>query len=216
MISDVAALYVDPRGPYPALVEHWWDEKRDARTYEGPWPVVAHPPCGPWSSLKHLHAKAGDLALAPRAVEQVRKWGGALEHPAHSKLFQFCGMPRPGMLPDTFGGRTIELEQVRFGHVARKRTWVYLVGVVDVGPMPPPRAPTHWASGMRPHKRKGRGGFAPPGIKICSPQQRRRTPVEFAKWLLRLASTAKVTPVSYDCLLVAPHNPPHCTESSRR
>lgn len=29
--TDVSALYVDPRGPYPLLVEHWYDEARDAR-----------------------------------------------------------------------------------------------------------------------------------------------------------------------------------------
>ena len=39
----VAALYVEPDGPYAGLdgVEVW-DEARDARTYAGPQPVVAH------------------------------------------------------------------------------------------------------------------------------------------------------------------------------
>ena len=46
MIRTVAALYVEPDGPYSNLdgVEVW-DEARDARTYAGPHPVVAHPPC---------------------------------------------------------------------------------------------------------------------------------------------------------------------------
>lgn len=45
----IAALYVLPDGPYAGLegVEVW-DEARDARTYAGPWPVVAHPPCQRW------------------------------------------------------------------------------------------------------------------------------------------------------------------------
>jgi hypothetical protein len=45
----IAALYVDPNGAYVNLpgVEVW-DEARDARTYAGPWPVVAHPPCNKW------------------------------------------------------------------------------------------------------------------------------------------------------------------------
>ena len=39
---DVAALYVDPRGPYPELLgpELCWDAERDARLYDGPHPVA--------------------------------------------------------------------------------------------------------------------------------------------------------------------------------
>ncbi len=84
----VAALYVDPRGPYPKLLgpETCWDEARDARTYAGPWPVIAHPPCRNWGLLKHL-ATGDDSDCAPRAVEQVRAFGGVLEHPARSSLW---------------------------------------------------------------------------------------------------------------------------------
>ena len=89
----VAALYVDPiRGPYRALpgVERWgwadvhqaglWD--RDATAYDGPHPVIAHPPCGPWGLFAWRY-KGGEGAknCAIRAVQQVRRWGGVLEHP---------------------------------------------------------------------------------------------------------------------------------------
>ena len=42
----IAALYVETNGRYFNLdgVEPW-DQERDARKYDGPWPVVAHPPC---------------------------------------------------------------------------------------------------------------------------------------------------------------------------
>lgn len=191
MTRTVAALYIDPRGPYPRLegVE-CWDETRDARVYEGPHPVVAHPPCGPWGNLRHLSRGEG-RDCAPLAVEQVRRFGGVLEHPRGSQLWAACGLPLPGELPDEWGGRTIEVEQVRWGHNARKRTWLYLVGISDAGIDPPPRAPTHWVSGGRVRKDK-RGGTIPAGIKVCSAQQRRRTPPAFAEWLIGLARNAVV------------------------
>lgn len=181
----VAALYIDPRGPYPRMEGvDCWDEARDARLYDGPYSVVAHPPCGPWGKLRHMY-RGAEHDCAPRAVEQVRAFGGVLEHPAHSLLWAHCGMPEPGELPDAWGGRTIEVEQVRWGHPAQKRTWLYFVGVRDVGTFPPPREPTHWVSGGRKPRRTG--GAVPPGIKVCSAQQRRRTPQAFAEWLVELA-----------------------------
>lgn len=187
---SVAALYVDPRGPYPRLVSDWYDEERDARTYAGPWPVVAHPPCGPWGRLRHLD-RSGDPSLAELAVDQVRRWGGVLEHPAASKLWDALDLPRPGELPDVWGGRTMEVCQVDWGHVARKRTWLYFVRC-SPGPRPPPREPTHWISGGRASStRRSTSTPVPEGIKVCSSQQRRRTPVDFATWLLAAASRAR-------------------------
>lgn len=192
MISDVAVLYVDSLGPYPKLVEHWYDEARDARTYAGPWPVVAHPPCGPWGCLKHLW-KGGGKDLAPAAVDQVRRFGGVLEHPANSKLWEFCNLPPPGYLPDQFGGSAVGLNQVDYGHCARKPTWIYVVGV-DLRAIRriPRKEPTHWIGGSRGSGRDRNGhqrGLIPTGIKACSAQQRRRTPVAFAEWLIALAQT---------------------------
>lgn len=187
-VADVAVLYCDPLGPYPALVEHWYDEKRDARKYAGPWPVVAHPPCGPWSSLRTLSRETTkDLAL--HAIGIVRGFGGVLEHPRGSTLFRTAGLPHPGELPDQYGGMTFEVSQCDWGHVARKRTWLYVIGTRSFPPRPPHREPTHWASGVH---TAGARGKPPPGIKICSAQQRRRTPVAFAQWLISVAQAAGV------------------------
>jgi hypothetical protein len=188
--TDVAALYVDPRGPYPLLVEHWYDEARDARTYDGPWPVVAHPPCGPWGRLRHMSCNQ-DPSLAPIAVEQVRRFGGVLEHPAYSLLWAHAGLPLPGELPDVFGGRTVAVDQCDWRHVARKPTWLYLV--VPSGARfewPAPGTPTHWISGTRDRSEAKHRGVCPPGIKMCSAEQRRRTPRAFAVWLLDVAARA--------------------------
>jgi hypothetical protein len=194
-VVSVAALYIDPRGPYPKMPGvDAWDETRDARKYDGPHPVVAHPPCGPWGKLSFCSRESAEIkALAPRAVEQVRAFGGVLEHPLGSRLFDFCGIPHPGELPDGFGGVTIEIQQVHWGHPARKRTLLYLVGVPSGALKPPPyptREPTHWVSGSRSVNTKRLGRAVPPGMKICSTQQRRRTPVAFAEYLVSLARAA--------------------------
>ena len=39
--DDVVALYVDPGGPYPGLVQQWFDAERNAMTYRGSLPIVA-------------------------------------------------------------------------------------------------------------------------------------------------------------------------------
>lgn len=200
-MRTVAALYIDPRGPYPKMEGvDCWDAERDARLYEGPHAVVAHPPCGPWGKTRHMY-RGEEHDCAPRAVEQVRKFGGVLEQPAGSRLWDTCLLPRPSPnIVDSFGGYSVELDQSDWGHVARKPTWLYLVRVpallANVHPRgfaAPPflgRAPTHWCSGGR-TKRPGMGATVPPGIKVCSAQQRRRTPPAFAEWLVELARSVQ-------------------------
>lgn len=190
--TDVVALYVDPRGPYPELVAEWYDEKRNALTYLGTKPVIAHPPCGPWSNISHLHKSANELAFAPHALAIVQRCGGVLEHPKGSGLWKACNLPPPGE-GDGIGG-TIEVSQCDWGHPARKWTWLYIVGLCGELPeMPPHREPTHWASGGRTSSSR-QGSPVPPGMKVCSAQQRRRTPVAFAQWLIDIASRCSPHP----------------------
>ncbi len=193
-MRTVAALYIDPRGPYPKMpgVE-CWDEARDARLYEGPHPVVAHPPCGPWGDLRHLSKQDKDGAL--HAIAIVRTYGGVLEHPHRSKLWEML----PGLDdgPDEFGGYVVQVDQVLWGHPARKRTRLYVVGApfkettdAALHPPYPDRKATHWVSGSR--KQRSGGGVTPPHIKFCSSAQRRRTPPAFAEWLVALARASRV------------------------
>lgn len=116
-----------------------------------------------------------------------------LEHPKRSLLWEHCSVPPPRQLfNDPFGGFTIDVDQCDWGHVARKPTRLYVVGVPrSAFAFPSHRAPTHWISGTRNPNRKGRGGKIPPGIKVCSAQQRRRTPPAFALWLIELARSAR-------------------------
>lgn len=60
-----------------------YDIERDALTWPGGSPVVAHPPCRAWGSFAwRARPREGERECAPWAVEQIRRHGGVLEHPA--------------------------------------------------------------------------------------------------------------------------------------
>jgi len=138
----IAALYVELSGCYFGLdgVDPW-DVVRDARRYAGPHPVVAHPPCQRWgrfwhgSTRKPHQFKLGDDGgCFAHALDAVRRWGGALEHPADSHAWSFFGLkkpPRSGgwVAADDRGGWTCYVEQGHYGHLSRKGTWLYAAGV---------------------------------------------------------------------------------------
>jgi hypothetical protein len=188
-----AALYVDVRrGPYAALGVECWGEAEDATRYPGPGPVIAHPPCGPWSRLAHMCGPdlLAQAHLGPIAVGQVRRWGGVLEHPTASRLWAACQMPRPGEMPDRWGGFTVEVEQWWWGHRAVKPTWLYIVGpsLADVmRSLPaPPTDRARPASGGRATTARDRSARSM--LERLPRSQRHITPPAFAAWLLGLLS----------------------------
>lgn len=135
----IVALFVDPRGAYFGLegVE-LWDEECDARKYAGPWSVVAHPPCARWCRLAGLvearwgHRRGEDGGCFEAALNAVRTYGGVLEHPAYSDAWAAFGLPRPhrtgGWQRGLCGGWSTHVEQGRYGHAAKKATWLYAFG----------------------------------------------------------------------------------------
>lgn len=136
----VAALFVERDGVYAGLEDvEVWDETRDARTYAGPWPVVAHPPCARWSRLAGFtEARFGykvgdDGGCFEAALNAVREFGGVLEHPAHTKAFRHYGLPIPhvraGWNATTDGEAVCYVEQGRYGLPVKKATWLYAFGV---------------------------------------------------------------------------------------
>lgn len=135
-IRCIAALFVDPAGAYAGLdgVDIWPDS-RDARTYDGPHRVVAHPPCSRWCRLAGLvearygHKRGEDGGCFESALRSVRRFGGVLEHPAWSDAWPYFGLPKParygGWQRGICGGWSCQVEQGRYGHPAKKATWLY-------------------------------------------------------------------------------------------
>jgi hypothetical protein len=135
----VAALYVEANGIYASLPDvELWDETRDARTYAGPHPVVAHPPCTRWCALSGLvearygYRRGDDGGCFEAALAAVRRFGGVLEHPAYTLAWKAYGLPRPrrGMWRGTPElGYVTHVDQANYGHAARKATWLYAFGI---------------------------------------------------------------------------------------
>ena len=135
----IAALFVHRGGVYWDLPDvDPWDESRDARLYAGPWPVVAHPPCSRWCRLAGLvearwgHKRGEDGGCFASALASVRRWGGVLEHPAYSDAWATFSLPIPsrsgGWQRGFCGGWSCHVEQSRYGHPAKKATWLYAYG----------------------------------------------------------------------------------------
>lgn len=139
----IAALFVATGGVYFGLPDvDPWDEKRDARKYAGPHRVVAHPPCARWCRLAGLvearwgHKRGEDGGCFASALASVRKWGGVLEHPAYSDAWAHFLLPAPprhgGWVKGICGGWSCHVEQSRYGHRAKKATWLYAFGIDEL------------------------------------------------------------------------------------
>lgn len=134
----ISALYVETDGCYFSIpgVDPW-DQARDARNYNGPHPVVAHPPCQRWGRM----AKGGPSASGTKivgadegcfrqALIAVRRYGGVIEHPCDSKAWDYFGLIKPKrhvgwQRADDVGGWSCYVEQGHYGHMSRKPTWLY-------------------------------------------------------------------------------------------
>lgn len=142
----IAALYVETGGSYFNLPNvDPWDEARDARLYDGPWPVVSHTPCPRWGPMwfgqpltvkkTGVRKKLGDDGgCFAASLAAVRKWGGVIEHPWRSRAWPHFNLntpPRDGgwVNADFEGGWTCCVEQGRYGHYARKPTLLYVCGI---------------------------------------------------------------------------------------
>lgn len=202
----IAALFVQTNGCYfgPEGVDPW-DEARDARQYNGPWPVVAHPPCARWGRYffggptivreNRPRLKMGDdNGCFQAALIAVRTWGGVLEHPEGSHAWRHFGLaapPRSGgwVAADFDGGWTCCVEQGSYGHRARKATWLYACHV------DPPSLAWGRAKGKFDIIDASAKGSRARQVKtgICQQMSKRKraaTPIPFRDLLISIAGTA--------------------------
>lgn len=155
-----------------------YDIDRDVRTFAGSMPIVGHTPCRSWSAFCGHQAKPlpGEKELAPLVVAILRANGGVLEHPAHSRLWDFLGLPKPGEAMQN-GLWSMAVKQAWWGDTRTKNTWLLFSKIESIDVQTPIRL--HDAKGDRRR------------WQVMSKHQRSATVPAFAEWLVETARLVK-------------------------
>ena len=170
-------LFTEKNSIYKTLDCDCYDEKRNALTYAGNSPVIAHPPCRLFSKMRKFStANINEKKLAYWAVKLIRQNGGILEHPAGSLLWKEMNLPLPGQV-DEFGGTSILVWQSWFNHPCQKKTLLYICGL-KISEIPIYKINFNAIEYVVSKSRKRNGK------KEISKSKRSTTPVKFAKWLI--------------------------------
>lgn len=166
-MQNISVLCTSKNSIYNELGLETYDQKRDARTYNGSGPIIAHPPCRAWSAHMSHFAKPlpGEKSLALFCLRKIAKNGGVLEHPANSKFFEQYN------LHQDIRFKIIEIHQSWFGYPTTKRTWLLM--------------PKHYKIPEYPFSLQ-RQGKEKQIFENMSHNQRSKTTLELAKWLINL------------------------------
>jgi hypothetical protein len=187
-VKLVSVLFVRSDSVYKTLGVDCWDIERDARKWPGGNPIVAHPPCRAWGQLSHMaKPRPDEKELAIFAINMIRQHGGVLEHPRASKLWPHMNLPKGDQI-DEFGGFSICVNQSWWGHLAQKKTMLYICGIkrseMPAVPIRFDRIDFTVTSSIRKNsgrRLKGR----------LTTKHNEGTPIEFAKWLIELADKCR-------------------------
>lgn len=193
----IAALFVQTNGAYFGLEGiDPWDEKRDARKYDGNDPVIAHPPCQLWGALASVNFKRwggehnrpeNDGGCFEFALKTVQRVGGVLEHPAKTRAWKKYNLTRPAPHQWTkcqTGGWVCEVWQSAYGHKANKATWLYFFGREKPKEINWSRPKGLFQVGHPDHRGKLRNK------PTLSKKEANATPEEFKNLLIELARNA--------------------------
>lgn len=204
----IAALFVQTDGCYFGLegVDPW-DVVRDARKYDGPHSVVAHPPCERWGRYwgggPMLHGTPAQKTMGDddgcfaSALASVRRWGGVLEHPEASHAWRTFGLVAPprhgGWVPaGDMVGWTCCVEQGHYGHRARKATWLYACGVSELPLLKwgPSEASVRLDDGFHTAEERRRA-VRTGAVQRMGKRERAATPAAFRDLLISIARSAR-------------------------
>ncbi len=159
---------------YPGVIV--FDKTRDAKTFKGNTPVLGHPPCRAWSAFCKHQAKPepGEKELGIWVCAQVKRYGGIIEQPAYSGLFEAAGLPKPDEIA-TESSFSICLLQSWWGYPCLKKTWLYFSKISRSEINLPFQFDVSGSRKKEAHMSK---------------RQRSETVPEFAKWLVALTRKA--------------------------
>jgi hypothetical protein len=190
---EPVALFILENSHYKGRLSDCYDEKRNALTYAGTNPVIAHPPCQLWGRMAIInykrwggeHNKPGnDGGCFKFALDTVNRCGGVLEHPAGSYAWNEYGLVKPikGQWTKSGDGWTCEVWQSAYGHKANKKTWLYFKGKEK--PIDP-----KWETPKGTHQigfqdQRGKDKNKPTLGKF----EANSTPIEFMEYLIHIAT----------------------------
>jgi hypothetical protein len=197
-MRKVAALFVEEDGVYSNLPNiDLGPKKRDARKYDGPYPIIAHPPCQRWGKFAKInynrwdgeHNKPGnDGGCFSSALSNLKRYGGVLEHPAQSYAWPAFNLPKKKntwvLMGDVW---TCEVWQSAYGHRANKSTWLAYVGVLPPFDLDWSRPIGACQIGF--HDQRGKNKNKP----TLSRKEANATPICFRDVLIALAEYSRTT-----------------------
>lgn len=167
----ISVLFIQKNSVYKSFDIDGWDAERDATKWPGGNAIIAHPPCRAWGRYSHKSKHTEEEKEYARwAIQQARKWGGIVEHPVTSKLWNEMKLPT-GTQKDEYGGWTLNIDQFWWGHKCKKNTHLYIIGI---DPKQIPEIPMRFEN-------------ISTNVEKQSKLQRERTPYKLAEWLIETA-----------------------------
>lgn len=180
MKTKTVVLFAQADSTYKELDCDVYDIERNALSCKSKKACIYHPPCRTWGRLRSFaNVHPGEHLLAVWSILRIWRYGGVLEHPAGSKLWNIMSLAKPGQGLDNRGGYSISIDQSWFGHPCKKNTWLYIKGctISEIPAFPLRFDLIQYCISSNSKKT---------GLKEVSKKWREKTPVELANYLIRI------------------------------